>query len=469
MSYREEPINNKVENNDKALPIKSVVLVVDNDELQRSLLKLFLQLGYTCSLKKEAFTKGDLLVFGAQCHGEKATKYNQYLFSTVKKYLQNETAMGVLGFVCLDGFFGSNELINPELLSGLGLVSLLKTAHKEYPSVAFAMLDCCSRLSNEHIVSHVAHAIKEMRSGQFIEMGVNANLHRTYVEYIKTPPEPVRIPLERRDVVLVTGGARGVTAQCLIGLCQNTPLRLILIGRSALQSPDQDTKNCYDLEIIRRKVIDKYRAKKKSLKEIEAMSKAILASNEIQLTLDNLKQLGSDVRYFSGDVQNSHRLEQIVQECTQLWGPIRGIIHGAGVIHDRAIKNKELDEFGCVFATKVESMIGLMQLIPLEQLKLLVFFTSVVAKFGNKGQVDYAMANEVMNKLAWYYSKKNTTCRIKAINWGPWQGGMVNAVLQHHFEQQGISCLPMDSGVQYFVQEIMTADPHVEVIIGGFV
>ena len=41
--------------------------------------------------------------------------------------------------------------------------------------------------------------------------------------------------ISKNSVVLVSGGARGITAQCVIKLAQHQPGNYILLGRSRIQ------------------------------------------------------------------------------------------------------------------------------------------------------------------------------------------------------------------------------------------
>jgi hypothetical protein len=97
-----------------------------------------------------------------------------------------------------------------------------------------------------------------------------------------------------------------------------------------------------------------------------------------------------------------------------------------------------------------------------------VVFSSVAARFGNKGQVDYAMANEALNKIAQAESFKRDDCRVIAINWGPWNGGMVRAGLRREFERKGIHLISPDEGARSLIYEMKTAkNAAVEVVIGA--
>jgi hypothetical protein len=103
-----------------------------------------------------------------------------------------------------------------------------------------------------------------------------------------------------------------------------------------------------------------------------------------------------------------------------------------------------------------------------DSLRYLVVFSSVAARFGNKGQVDYAMANEVLNKIAQAESFRRDDCRVTAINWGPWDGGMVTPDLRREFKRRGIHLIPTDEGARCLMYEMMTdKNAAVEVVIGA--
>ncbi|MEJ2158734.1 MAG: polyketide synthase dehydratase domain-containing protein, partial [Desulfobacteraceae bacterium] len=120
------------------------------------------------------------------------------------------------------------------------------------------------------------------------------------------------------------------------------------------------------------------------------------------------------------------------------------------------------------YATKVEGLQSLLRATAEDALRHLVLFSSVTARMGNTGQADYAMANEVLNKTALQQASLRPDCKVIAINWGPWDGGMVTPSLRRNFLKQGISLIPLEAGARAMVDE-MTQPPGqaVEVVIGG--
>src|SRR5205085_5038240 len=107
-----------------------------------------------------------------------------------------------------------------------------------------------------------------------------------------------------------------------------------------------------------------------------------------------------------------------------------------------------------VFDTKVAGLRGLLDATAGDDLRLLVLFSSSTARFGRKGQVAYAAANEVLNKWARREARDRPACRVVSVNWGPWDGGMVTPSLKPLFEAEGVALIPALAGARYLVDEI---------------
>ena len=99
----------------------------------------------------------------------------------------------------------------------------------------------------------------------------------------------------------------------------------------------------------------------------------------------------------------------------------------------------------------------------------MVLFSSSTGRFGRTGQVDYAVANEVLNKMAQQQAGLRPACRVLSLNWGPWDGGMVTPALKQLFADEGIAVIDLNAGADYLVREIATAagGPVELVILGG--
>ena len=147
-------------------------------------------------------------------------------------------------------------------------------------------------------------------------------------------------------------------------------------------------------------------------------------------------------------------------------GRIDGVIHGAGVIEDKLMRDKSPQSYANVFSTKVESALILAQRLRPEGLKFLVFFSSVSGRFGNNGQSDYSAANEFLNKLADYLDRQ-WPGRVVAVNWGAWDAGMVSDELRKIYASRDIHLIPVPEGVRFMEQELRLGERHEpEVTIG---
>jgi hypothetical protein len=136
------------------------------------------------------------------------------------------------------------------------------------------------------------------------------------------------------------------------------------------------------------------------------------------------------------------------------------------VLGDRRIEDLTDAQFAHVFDTKVEGLLSLMDALDAGQLRFLSLFSSSSARYGRVGQAAYAAANEWLNKWAQKMSRRLSTCRVVAFNWGPWDGGMVNGPLKTMFEREGVGLITPADGARLLVDEIQAGvNCPVEVVV----
>jgi NAD(P)-dependent dehydrogenase (short-subunit alcohol dehydrogenase family) len=263
------------------------------------------------------------------------------------------------------------------------------------------------------------------------------------------------------SVVLVTGGARGITSTVASCLARRFQCKLELVGRSAPPSggEDADIAAAADRVAVRKAIIA--RGQQKNPAAIEALVGKIVGAREIGRTLRAIGEAGSPVRYHALDVRDPQALGGLIDELYARHGRIDGVIHGAGLIEDRLIADKTRDSFDRVFDTKVQpARLLLERLRP--DVGFVALFSSISAVFGNKGQVDYAAANDALDKLAWWQSRR-TTSRVLSVNWGPWGGGgMVSPELEREYAKRGVHLIDPAEGALAFLDELMGgSDPQV--------
>jgi NAD(P)-dependent dehydrogenase (short-subunit alcohol dehydrogenase family) len=271
---------------------------------------------------------------------------------------------------------------------------------------------------------------------------------------------------------MVSGGARGITAACLLALADRSQLKFVVLGRTALVEEPEFAAGCVTDAEIKQAIMAEYKRldRKITLAEMASESRKILSCREIRSTLQGLEARGSQVKYFALDIRSADALNRIVREIHAEWGEIRMLIHAAGVIFDKYIHEKTITQFDDVFTTKVSGFRNLLSATRNDPLTRIFCFSSVVAQMGHAGQVDYAMANETLNKVCQFERRRRSgQCRVKALNWGPWDAGMVTPQHRLLFEAAGLSLIPVDDGARLFVKEMEDDGNNgpVEVIITG--
>jgi hypothetical protein len=160
-------------------------------------------------------------------------------------------------------------------------------------------------------------------------------------------------------------------------------------------------------------------------------------------------------------------LGSILEEVRAFYGPVTAVIHGAGVLDDHLIVDKTGEQFDRVFSTKVEGLLSVLAAAEKDPLRSIVLFSSVAARFGNRGQADYAMANEVLNKIAKREAEARTGCRVCAIDWGPWDGGMVTPSLKREFNRRGIALISPAAGASFLLAEMTAPSGEPAEVVAG--
>ncbi|HEY1379254.1 MAG TPA: SDR family NAD(P)-dependent oxidoreductase, partial [Gemmataceae bacterium] len=176
---------------------------------------------------------------------------------------------------------------------------------------------------------------------------------------------------------------------------------------------------------------------------------------------------GAKAVYHSVDVRDAAAVGQVLAEVRRTLGPITGVVHGAGVLADRKIDDQTDEQFDAVYSTKVAGLRAVLAATADDPLKLLAVFSSSTGRFGRAGQVAYAAANEAVNKVAQAEARRRPGCRVVAVNWGPWEGGMVTPALRGVFAAEGIGLIPLAAGARHLLAELAAPDRAVETVVLG--
>ncbi len=367
----------------------------------------------------------------------------------------------------LDGAFGLRDLSTHPDPSAGGLAGLSKTAGREWPEVSCKAIDLDPAL--ELADEAVTRLVDEILFPGPAEVGITAEgrnapgLQRTEVAIANAKP------IQPGDVVVITGGARGVTAEVAVALAEAFHPTLVLLGRTPSPHAEPPWLNSLEAESEIKRALASQANGRNTPQLIGDQYKLIAANREILRNLARIQAAGGKALYHQVDVRDTQAVAAAINEVRLEYGPIRGVVHGAGVLADRRIEDKTDEQFSIVYKTKVDGFHALLDAVGSDELRVIGVFSSTTARFGRTGQVAYAAANEVLNKLAQREARRRPNCRVVAVNWGPWDGGMVSPGLKPLFESEGIGLIPLREGALHLVSELR-ADPAnaaVEVVILG--
>ncbi|MFE3283575.1 SDR family NAD(P)-dependent oxidoreductase, partial [Streptomyces sp. NPDC059233] len=350
---------------------------------------------------------------------------------------------------------------------GAGLHGFARSAALEYPGTLVRAVEVQPKEDPDRIAAQLVDELADA-AGTADADGVAAHASVGYTaEGVRVARLPVPTPLAERDgrppldpgsVVLLTGGARGITARTALALARATGCHVELIGRTPAPDPAGDRfDQAHDRVALRAALIATGLRKPA---EIEAAASRVLAEREVRATLTGLAGAAASVRYHCADVTDAAAVRAVVDDVRARHGRLDGIVHGAGVLRDALLRDKRPADFDEVFTTKVAGARHLATAAAehgsTPAPRFLALFGSVAGVYGNRGQCDYAAANDALDGLAHTWAE-SFPGRVLAVDWGPWAsdaGGMVTPELERAYERRGIPLIAPEAGTAAFLAEL---------------
>jgi NAD(P)-dependent dehydrogenase (short-subunit alcohol dehydrogenase family) len=457
--------------------VRKVAVVDEGSDLGRMLVARLQTQGVQSEVTRHVPPDADgvVVIEGSGRPGEdKVLSAARQIFTAAQGFAATAAERGGIFVTVQDsgGDFGLSGCCNGNAWMA-GAPGLIKTLAQEWPRADVKAIDL---ERNGHAVADLADRLAaELMSGGHREVGLRADGRRTTLEDFDLPVRGAFEPsvLGENPVIVVSAGARGVTASCILALARVMRMRLLLIGRTPLETEPDGFSAHADGASLKAALHAAARARGETLtpRELGQQSARIIAGREIGDALRRLEQLGSEALYVCADIVDASAVAEAVGAARSRWGRIDGIIHGAGTLADKRVAEKSVEQFERVFSTKVLGLRALLAATEHDQLRLICLFSSVAARFGNAGQADYALANETMNKVARAEAvRRGPSCHVRSLNWGPWDGGMVSPELREHFVRRGIPVIKVEDGAAAFVEEICRRDDdlsHVDVVLSS--
>jgi enediyne polyketide synthase len=306
-----------------------------------------------------------------------------------------------------------------------GAAGLAKTLHLEAPHLATTLvsLPLPEQMTTNEVSAAVARIVADVAATRdFAEVSYAADGARRVPVLRPLPPAGTssqKSAFGPQDVLLVTGGGKGITAECALAASAGTGASVALLGRS---DPAQDPE---------------------------------LAAN-----LDRMAAAGVTYRYVRADVTSGDEVKAAVDEIRDTLGPVTAVLHGAGRNVPQALSNLDESSFRRTLAPKIAGLEAVLAATDPASLRLLVTFGSIIGRAGLRGEADYATANDWLTDLTHRVGEDYPHLRCLAMEWSVWSGAGMGERLGvlESLMREGISPIPVEAGVAMFHR--LLADPH---------
>ncbi len=329
------------------------------------------------------------------------------------------------------GYFGTR----PEFahVNRVGAQSLAASIHLERTDLRVRVIDLSPTLDPERAAGAVIGEINT--PAPFAAVGFDFDLTRRVLkprllQPVRYTPRAAR--LEKDDVVVVSGGGRGITAACALGLARATGARVALLGRSPHpdQAPDRDS------------------------------------SRDILETMERFRSHGLQASYHVCDVEDRTAVMRTFESIRAELGPIAGIVHGAGLNRPRQVGQVSVDAAMEEIGPKVIGAMNLMEAVEDAPPKLFAGLTSIIGVTGMPGNAWYGYSNEILDVLIRRFAARHPETATVSVAFSIWKetGLGVKLGSVDRLRKMGIEPIETRQGVDRFVR-LCLSDPGCHQVI----
>ncbi len=329
------------------------------------------------------------------------------------------------------GFFGQGpKACGVEQCPAAALAASL---HLERPDLRVRVLDFDAAVEAGQVA---AKAAAEIAAGeQYAASGYDRDLTR------RVPRLTLQEPLEytRRaiswsidDVILVTGGAKGITAACALALARQTGVRMALVG----SSPHPEAEN------------------------------GAARGREIAQTLARFQEAGLSASYYQCDIVDRQAVQSMVRQVRQELGAITGVMHGSALNKPRDLATVSTNEAFDEISPKVLGAVNLCAVLADQPPRLFISFSSIIGVSGMARNGWYGFSNQALDLLMRGFAEEHPATAVQSMAFSIWDeiGMGVRLGSIAHLAQRGIAAIPVQEGVRRFLQ-LVSHDPGEQQVV----
>jgi enediyne polyketide synthase len=291
-------------------------------------------------------------------------------------------------------------------------------------------------------LTKLAECTIEELSTAHVYMSVGYDNH--LIRYVPRPQVQEPVEYQRRsvtwsseDVILVTGGGKGITAECALALARNTGVQMALIGRSPHPNGNFERRGG--------------------------------GSTEIARTLERFNAEGLTCQYYECDISDFDALASLLVQIRQDLGEITGVLHGAALNKPRLVEQISTESAFDEVKPKLKGVLNLCQALANAPLKLFAGFSSVIGITGMQRNAWYGFANEALDLILRRLQVQHPEMAVITMAFSVWDevgmGARMGSV--RNLAKMGIQAIPKDEGVARFLHLIKNNPGDTRIVIAA--
>jgi enediyne polyketide synthase len=320
-----------------------------------------------------------------------------------------------------DGRFGQVQVLGAHA----GLRSFAGSLAQDRPDLVVRALDVHAGLSVEAAAAWVRSEHRGSASGA-AGVGLDGVRVVPRLRRVDVADAVGAASLPAGGVALVTGGGKGITAECALALGQELGCTLVLVGSSA-------------------------------------------PGAEVEATVARMAAAGVAAQYRQCDVTRGEAVAALVRQVEAEVGPISVVLHGAGVNRPRPTLTVDEQAALAEIGPKLLGAEHLLAALAERPPALFVALTSVIGVLGMAGNAWYAFSNERVDLALRALAARSPGTVVRSYAYSVWDevGMGVKLGSVDALSHRGISAIPVADGVSHFRRWLTLTPPDSQVVITG--